>query len=78
MRHEEVWLGRVRWGRRWVTTKYRCTLEQILIEYPEAVQVEGSMQVREVAETDEERVDALAAQAARKSHASRSSGSRAP
>jgi hypothetical protein len=47
-RWRTLWLGK------WVKTRYLATEEQIRIAHPEAQRIEGSDEVRTVAETDNE------------------------
>lgn len=55
MREEEVFLWRVRWVGKWVTTSCLTTEQSIRKEHPEAVKVESSRTLRMVPDTDEER-----------------------
>jgi len=59
MREEVRWRWRIRWGRRWTTTDYHATEEAILRVHPEAMRLEGTMQIAHVAETPEEVADRM-------------------
>ena len=55
MKTEETHRWRINWLGREVTTRYQATEAHIRIEHPEAVKVSGTLVVRQVPETDEER-----------------------
>jgi hypothetical protein len=54
MKREETWKWRIRWGGRWSTWDLYRTEAEIRREHPEAIKVEGTMRIRESAETPEE------------------------
>jgi hypothetical protein len=64
MKREEHHRWRIRWAGKWKTTSYHCTEADIRVEHPEAECVEGTLIVREVPETEEERAAALHARSA--------------
>jgi hypothetical protein len=66
MKEEIVYLWRIQWAGKWRMTHYYCTEEHIRKEHPEAVVVSNSRQVRMVAETPVERMEAMSRGSARK------------
>lgn len=51
--HLYLWRHLNPWGKT-VTTRYRCTEAEIRVEHPDAIAVEGSLEVRHIPETPEE------------------------
>lgn len=54
MKREEVWQWRTLWIGKMIKTRYKCTEEFIRHRHPEAVRVEGTMEVRWIPEHSEE------------------------
>jgi hypothetical protein len=52
---EDTYRWKINWLGRWTTTRYQTTEAQIRVEHPEAIRVEGTLKLRQVPETDEER-----------------------
>jgi hypothetical protein len=61
MKHIEQHRWRILWAGKWKTTSYHASEEDIRVEHPEAEQVEGTLRVLEVPETDGERAAAMRA-----------------
>jgi len=59
MKTEELWRWRVKWAGKWTTTRYDATEDQIRVEYPEAVRINGTRTLRQVPETNDEIMDAM-------------------
>lgn len=50
MKQEEVWQWRTLWVGKMTPTRYKCSEESIRAAHPEAVRVEGTMELRWIAE----------------------------
>jgi hypothetical protein len=55
MKRIETYRWRTLWAGKMTATRYHCSEEDIRKEHPEAVRIEGTLIVREIPETDEER-----------------------
>jgi len=60
MKTVETYRWRIKWGGRWTTTRHQATEAEILTNNPEAVRVEGSLVMRQIADTPEELQQAFA------------------
>lgn len=54
MKTEHTYRWLTRWAGKMSPTRYHCTEEQIRKSHPEAVRIEGTLIVRQVAETVDE------------------------
>jgi hypothetical protein len=54
MKTVEKWLWKIRWAGRWTTTRIAYTEDKVWREHPEAVKIEASRVLVEVAETEVE------------------------
>ena len=59
MRTEIQYRWRILWSGHWATTGHHCTEEQIRKEHPEAVRIDDSRRELKVAETFNERKNAM-------------------
>lgn len=54
MKTEEHYSWMILWCGKWKRTRYTCSEESIRKEHPEAKKIEGTMVIRQIAETDDE------------------------
>jgi hypothetical protein len=59
MKTEIQYRWRILWSGRWGTTGYHCTEDQIRKEHPEAVRIDASRRELQIAETFDERKNAM-------------------
>ena len=59
MRVEQTYKWRIQWTKRWSTTNFHCTEEQIRKEHPEAIRVPGTLVEHQIPETEAEKLECL-------------------
>lgn len=56
MREEEVYAWRVLWIGKWHTTRFKCSEAFIRETHPEAIRLDSTREVRQIPETEAERI----------------------